>query len=251
LARNREPAVTVQRNRTPDRVDALAMKIETGLDFATIEFQPAALEAIFELLDVRASDREGLGAQLRQQANGYRLLSAMLQHQGMPRDTAVRLKRLVHHLEGVEGALSGLSIGMHAQLQTRLTASSDVSVIVLRNQIRQLYRATTLVAEAHKAKEGRPRLIALDTYIALLMLLFERHTGKLPPMSTEWAEANSAKMPSPEAAAILEFFKAVDDAIGRNTIASRIVEVRRRYRGRMLRKTFGHGLFIPSEISVW
>ena len=242
--------MTIQRKIMSVTVDVPAVKIETDLDMPAVAFPPAILQAIGDLLNVPEDARRGLYVQLRQQANGYSFMSAMLKHQGKPKETAARLKKLVDHLGGVENALSELSVGMHSQLQDGLTESGNqaLSIIVLREQIKELLHAATVVAQNHKTKEGRPRLAAIDLFVAVLMVLFERYTGKLPPLSTEWSERNSVQRPSPEAAAIVEFFKSVDAKIGENTIANRIVAVRRRYPANRLREAFAHCLMIPKTV---
>lgn len=67
-----------------------AVKIETALDVSTVELEPAALQAIGDLLNASESDRRGLYVHLRQQATGYRFMTAMLNHQGKPKDIGDR-----------------------------------------------------------------------------------------------------------------------------------------------------------------
>ena len=234
------------------RIDVQAVRIETDVSIPTVQLNSEMLDEIYQVLGVSESEQGRLRVQLQQLADGYILVLTLLSQQGKPKDGPARLKKLVEYLEGVETALFGLSLGMHSQLQQglpRLLDGPDCSLIVLREHMKHLHQTATLIGRQYEAKEGRPSIGALDTLIASLMLLFKQHTGKLPTMSTEWAEKESTRHPPREAKAILAFLKQVDCKVPHNTIANRIAAVRKRYPGDKLRTEFGHALFIPDRIT--
>jgi hypothetical protein len=228
-----------QRNPAEVGIQAQATGI-AYLNINSIELSDAFLDEVSGLLGVREEpQRSGLHRMLRAQARSYLAAKAFKATHPSPQDSMRAIARFAGALREALTNLELISFEHRCAVDMVLndqTESDRRSVTLMQtlSDIEQVEKAAAFVVEKVRPGDRRPRNRPLELTVGALMLLFEQVTGRRATASLKRDGSHEPRLTSKEAQAIGLVLRAVDTKINDVAIASKIVEIRKAYKGRAL-----------------